>query len=103
VAISDIREDEEEFEAEASAGGMMEIVIDPLATGDISKPTGGDIPDLEDTLYDMSHYMSEVPLDRILKFETARRQLLASGDRARLADRVKSLGRENLRVRALLC
>ncbi|GJV30075.1 hypothetical protein Tco_1386523, partial [Tanacetum coccineum] len=78
VSTSDIREDEEEFEAEASAGGTMEIAVDPM-----------------------------VPLDRITEFETAQRQLeagqlVASEDRAGLADRVRSLGRENLRVRALL-
>ncbi|GJW13747.1 putative reverse transcriptase domain-containing protein [Tanacetum coccineum] len=108
VATSDIREDEEEFEAEASAGGTIEIEVDPLATGGISEPTGGDAPDLEGTLYDIAHYMSEVPLDRITEFETAQRQLeagqlVASGERAGLADRVRSLGWENLRVRALLC
>ncbi|GKF53409.1 hypothetical protein Tco_0160319, partial [Tanacetum coccineum] len=47
VATNDIREDEEEFEAEASAGGMMEIDVDHLATCDISEPTRGDAPDLE--------------------------------------------------------
>ncbi|GJX68909.1 reverse transcriptase domain-containing protein [Tanacetum coccineum] len=88
VATNDIREDEEEFEAEASAGGMMEIDVDPLATCDISEPTRGDTPDLKGTLYDISHYMSEVPLDRIIEFETTQRRLEA--------------GRENLRVRALL-
>ncbi|GKA90802.1 putative ribonuclease H-like domain-containing protein, partial [Tanacetum coccineum] len=103
VATSNIREDEEEFEAEASEGGTIEIAIDPLASGDIHDPTRGDAPDLEGTLYDISHYMSEVPLDRITEFETAQRQLEASRERAGLADRVRSLGRENLRVRALLC
>ncbi|GJR83626.1 hypothetical protein Tco_0154411, partial [Tanacetum coccineum] len=76
-ATSDIREDEEEFEAEASEGGTMEITVDPLTTSDIIEPTGGDAPDLEGTLYDISHYMSEVPLDRITEFETAQRQLEA--------------------------
>ncbi|GKE32912.1 hypothetical protein Tco_1452234 [Tanacetum coccineum] len=108
VATSDIREDEEEFEAEASAGGMMEIAVDPLVTSGIFKPTGGDVPDLEGTLYDISHYMYEVPLDRITEFETAQRQLkagqlVASRERVGLADRVRSLGLENLMVRALLC
>ncbi|GKE35219.1 hypothetical protein Tco_1454541 [Tanacetum coccineum] len=108
VATSDIKEDGEEFEAEASGGVMMDIAVDPLAAGDISEPTGGDAPDLEGTLYDISHYMSEVPLDRITEFETAQRQLEAgqleaSRERVGLADRVRSLGRENLRVRALLC
>ncbi|GKD31661.1 hypothetical protein Tco_1242439, partial [Tanacetum coccineum] len=64
VATSDIREDKEELEAEASMGGMMEITVDPLVTGGISESTGGDVPDLEGTLYDIAYYMSEVPLDR---------------------------------------
>ncbi|GJZ90940.1 hypothetical protein Tco_0662867 [Tanacetum coccineum] len=93
---------------EASAGGTMEIAIDPLVTGGISESTEGDAPDLKGTLYDIAHYMSEVSLDRITEFETAQRQLeagqlMASGDRASLADRIRRLGRENLRVRALLC
>nr|GFD58481.1 hypothetical protein [Tanacetum cinerariifolium] len=46
VATSDIKEDEEEFEVEASAGGTMEIVVDPLATGSIFESTKGDAPDL---------------------------------------------------------
>ncbi|GKD16078.1 hypothetical protein Tco_1205236, partial [Tanacetum coccineum] len=33
----------------------------------IFEPTGGDAPDLEGTLYDIAHYMSEVPFDRITK------------------------------------
>nr|GEW13821.1 retrovirus-related Pol polyprotein from transposon TNT 1-94 [Tanacetum cinerariifolium] len=77
VVASDIRKDEEEFKSEASARGAMEIVVDPLVTGGISKSTGGDVPDLAGTLYDITHYMSEVPLDRITEFETAQRQLVA--------------------------
>ncbi|GJY96428.1 reverse transcriptase domain-containing protein [Tanacetum coccineum] len=108
IAASDIREDEEEFEAETSAGGTMEIDVDPLVTSGISGSTRGDVPDLEDTLYDTVHYMSEVPLDEITEFETTQRQLevgqlMASGERARLTNRIRRLGRENLRVRALLC
>ncbi|GKF21674.1 hypothetical protein Tco_0070312, partial [Tanacetum coccineum] len=83
VATSDIREDEEEFKAEASAGGTMEIAVDPLVTGGIFESTGGDVPNLEGTLCDIAYYMSEFPLDRITE--------------------VRSLGQENLRVRALLC
>ncbi|GJU53486.1 putative reverse transcriptase domain-containing protein [Tanacetum coccineum] len=89
IAASDIREDEEEFEAEASAGGTMEITVDPLVTGGISESTRGDAPDLEGTFHDIVHYISEVPLDRITESETAQRQLEA--------------GQENLKVRALLC
>nr|GEU56040.1 putative reverse transcriptase domain-containing protein [Tanacetum cinerariifolium] len=64
-------------EDETSEGGAMEIVVDPLATCDIFEPIGGHAPDLEGSLYDMSHFMSEVPLDRITEFETAQRQLEA--------------------------
>nr|GEW05193.1 protein ALP1-like [Tanacetum cinerariifolium] len=85
VATSDIREDEEEFEAEASARDTMEITVDLLVTSSIFEPDGGDDPDLEGTLYDISHYMSEVPLNRITEFKTAKRQLEA--------DRVDSLCR----------
>ncbi|GKG14586.1 hypothetical protein Tco_0354186, partial [Tanacetum coccineum] len=89
VAANDIREDKKEFKVEASS-------------------TGGDVHDLEGTLYDIAHYMSKVPLDRITKFETTQRQLeagqlMASGERAGLVDRIRRLRRENLRVQTLLC
>ncbi|GJW48282.1 hypothetical protein Tco_0079928 [Tanacetum coccineum] len=108
IAASDFREDEEDFEAKASAGGTMEIVVDPLITSGISESTRGYIPDLEDTFYGIVHYMLKVPLDRITKFETAQRQLeaghlMASRKRASLTDRIRRLGLENLKVQALLC
>ncbi|GKG27910.1 hypothetical protein Tco_0406237, partial [Tanacetum coccineum] len=76
----------EEFEEEASAGGTMEIAVDPLVTGGISESTRGDVPDL----------------DRIIEFETAQRQLesgqlMASGERAGLTYRIRRLGPENLK------
>ncbi|GJT77897.1 hypothetical protein Tco_1044622, partial [Tanacetum coccineum] len=74
VATSDIREDEEEFEAEASEGDTKEVDVDPLATGGISEATGGDALDIEGTLYDIDHYMSEVSFDRITDLETAQGQ-----------------------------
>nr|GEX20602.1 hypothetical protein [Tanacetum cinerariifolium] len=87
-AASDIREDEEEFEAEVSAGGTMEIVVDPLITSGIFESNRGDVPDLKGTLYDIVHYMLE---------------LMASRERAGLNDRIRRFGQENLRVRDLLC
>nr|GEU82538.1 hypothetical protein [Tanacetum cinerariifolium] len=50
---------------QASAGGTMEIAVDPLVTGGISESTGGDAPDLEVG------------------------QLVASEERARLVDRIR--------------
>ncbi|GKF02742.1 hypothetical protein Tco_0029665, partial [Tanacetum coccineum] len=37
IAAIDIKEDEEEFKAETSAGGTMEIAVDPLVIGGISE------------------------------------------------------------------
>ncbi|GKA71895.1 hypothetical protein Tco_0778111, partial [Tanacetum coccineum] len=81
IAASDIREYKEEFEAEASMGGTMEIAV--------------------------IHWLLVVflsPLEEmflILKLEVG--QMMASGERASLADKVRRLGWENLRVRDLLC
>ncbi|GKC08568.1 putative reverse transcriptase domain-containing protein [Tanacetum coccineum] len=78
IAASDVREDDEEFEAEASAADTREIVVDPLAIGDSFESSKGGITDLEDTIYDIVHYMSEVCIDRITEIETTQRQLEAS-------------------------
>nr|GEU40231.1 hypothetical protein [Tanacetum cinerariifolium] len=67
IAASDIRENEEEFEAEASMGDTMEIVLDPLVTGGISESTRGDSPNLKGTLYDIVHYMSEEEFRQICR------------------------------------
>ncbi|GJS00958.1 putative RNA-directed DNA polymerase [Tanacetum coccineum] len=84
-----------------------EIAVDPLDIGDSSEYTRGGIPDLEDTIYDIVHYMSEVRIDRITKIETTQRQLeasqlVASGERASLVKRIGSLRLEYLKVRAML-
>ncbi|GJU50986.1 putative reverse transcriptase domain-containing protein [Tanacetum coccineum] len=107
IATSVVREDEEEFEVEASAEDMREITVDPLAIGDSSESSRGGIPDLEDTIYDIIHYMSEVRIDRITEIETTQRQLetsqlIASGERASLVKRIGSLRMEYLKVRAML-
>ncbi|GJV39395.1 hypothetical protein Tco_1417835 [Tanacetum coccineum] len=60
IAASDVREDDEEFDAEASAANAREIAVDPLAIGDSSESSRRGIPDLEDTIYDIVQYMSEV-------------------------------------------
>nr|GEV51884.1 reverse transcriptase domain-containing protein [Tanacetum cinerariifolium] len=69
VVVSDIREDKEEFEAKTNAGGTMEIAVDP-------------------------HWITE--------FEAAQRhleagQMIASGERASLTDKIRRLGQENLK------
>ncbi|GKA74703.1 hypothetical protein Tco_0781005 [Tanacetum coccineum] len=107
VADIGISEDDEEFEAEASAADTKEIAVDPLAISDSSESSRGCIPDLEDTIYDIVHYMSEVRIDRITEIETTQRQLetsqmVASGERASLVERIGSLRLEYLKVRAML-
>ncbi|GJV00107.1 hypothetical protein Tco_1329377 [Tanacetum coccineum] len=46
--------------------------------GDSSESSRGGIPNLEDTIFDLVHYMSEVYIDRITKIETTQRQLETS-------------------------
>ncbi|GJS43532.1 putative ribonuclease H-like domain-containing protein [Tanacetum coccineum] len=77
VAIRDTREDEEEFEAEASAGGMIELVVDPLATGGISESIGGDIPDLEEELFT---HKEEMDLETAQITTTAKLPTLKQGE-----------------------
>ncbi|GJX40668.1 reverse transcriptase domain-containing protein, partial [Tanacetum coccineum] len=103
ITASDVREDDEEFEAEASAADTREITIDPLVIGDSSESSRGGIPDLEDTIYDIVHYMSEVRIDRITEIETTQRQLeasqlVASEERASLVKRIGSLRLEYQKV-----
>ncbi|GJU16903.1 retrotransposon protein, putative, ty3-gypsy subclass [Tanacetum coccineum] len=107
IVASDFREGDEEFEAEASAADAREIAVDPLAIGDSSKSSRRGIPDLEDTIYDIVHYMSEVRIDRITNIETTQRQLetsqmVAKGEQASLVKRIGSLRLEYLKVRAML-
>ncbi|GKF60405.1 hypothetical protein Tco_0177191, partial [Tanacetum coccineum] len=52
-------------EAEASAADMREIAIDPLAIGDSYESSRGGIPNLEDIIYDIVHYMLQVRIDSI--------------------------------------
>ncbi|GJS68300.1 putative reverse transcriptase domain-containing protein [Tanacetum coccineum] len=104
IPASDVKEDDEEFKAEASAADTREIAVDLLVIGDSSESSRGGIPDLEDTIYDIVHYMSEVRNDRITKIVTTQRQLetsqmVASGERASLVERIGSLRLEYLKVR----
>ncbi|GKA11172.1 hypothetical protein Tco_0690605 [Tanacetum coccineum] len=125
----DVRDDTEEYEADASAGDTVEVGIDPMSApiveeeivepaGEDSSDSSGtrdgivrsfeDMPiDLGDAVRDFYHHMSEVRIDRIVGIETAQSrleadQLIASGDRARMAERIYSLRLENLKVRAML-
>ncbi|GJY01791.1 hypothetical protein Tco_0359943 [Tanacetum coccineum] len=82
----------------------VKIVANPLAIGDSSESSRGGITDLEDTIYDIVRYMSEVRIDRITEIETTQRQLeasqlVASGERASLVERIGSLRQEYLKVR----
>ncbi|GJX43161.1 hypothetical protein Tco_0259837 [Tanacetum coccineum] len=77
IAASDVTEDEE-FEAEASTADTREVAVDPLAIGDSYESSRGGIPDFEDTIYDIVHYMSKVHIDRITEIETTQRQLETS-------------------------
>ncbi|GKD70950.1 hypothetical protein Tco_1325040, partial [Tanacetum coccineum] len=129
IDFRDARDDTEEYEADASAGDTVDVGIDPRSVPIVEKemvePAGedssdssstrdgsvrsvGDMPvDLDDAVRDFYHHMYEVRIDRIVGIETAQRrleadQLIASRDRARMAERIYSLRLKNLKVRAML-
>ncbi|GJU71350.1 reverse transcriptase domain-containing protein [Tanacetum coccineum] len=89
IAASDVKENDEEFKAEASVVDTRKIAVDPLVINDSSESSRGGIPDLEDTIYDIVYYMSKVRIDRITKIETTQRQLetkaLAAHEETRIA------------------
>ncbi|GJW12721.1 hypothetical protein Tco_1578548 [Tanacetum coccineum] len=125
----DARDDTEEYEADASTGDTAEVGIDPMTAplveeeivelaGEDSPDSSGtrdgivrlveDMPvDLGDVVRDFYHHMSMIRVDRIVGIETAQRrleanQLIASGDRARMAEMIYSLRLENLKVHDML-
>ncbi|GJT00361.1 hypothetical protein Tco_0821530, partial [Tanacetum coccineum] len=114
---------------DTSAGDTVEVGIDPMsaliveeeivepAREDPSDSSGTrdgivrsfeDMPiDLDDSVRDFYHHMSEVRIDRIIKIETAQRrleadQLIARGQRVSMIERIDNLRLENLKVRAML-
>ncbi|GJT05792.1 putative reverse transcriptase domain-containing protein [Tanacetum coccineum] len=129
IDLREVRDDIEEYEADASVGDTVEVGIDPMSAPIVEEvivePAGEDssdssgirdgivrsvedrLVDLDDVVRDFYHHMSEVGVDRIVEIETAQRrleadQLIASGDRARMAKMIHSLRLENLKVRAML-
>ncbi|GJS76044.1 hypothetical protein Tco_0725925 [Tanacetum coccineum] len=129
IALRDVKDDTEEYEADANARDTAEVGIDPMTapiveeeivksagedSSDSSNTRDGifrsfkDMPiDLDDVVRDFYHHMSKVWVDRIIRIKTAQRwlkadQLMASGDRARMAEMIYSLRLENLKVRAML-
>ncbi|GKB69041.1 hypothetical protein Tco_0930453, partial [Tanacetum coccineum] len=129
IDLRDVRDDTEEYKADASAGNTTEVGVDPmiapLVEEEIIEPAREDssdsagtrdgiirsvedmLVDLDDVVRDFYHHMSEVRVDRIVGIETAQRrleadQLIASGDRARMAEMIYNLRLENLKVRAML-
>ncbi|GKB80380.1 hypothetical protein Tco_0947275 [Tanacetum coccineum] len=125
----DVKDDTKKYEVDTSAGDMAEVGVDPMSAPiveeEIVEPAGEDsfdssgikdgivrlfedMPiDLDDAVRDFYHHMSEVSIDRIVGIETDQSrleadQLIASRDRARMAERIYSLWLENLKVRAIL-
>ncbi|GKF92617.1 hypothetical protein Tco_0279336 [Tanacetum coccineum] len=106
IDLRDVRDDTEEYEADASAGDTVDVGIDPMSTpivkeeiiepaGEDSSDSSGtrdgivrsvkDMPvDLDDAVRDFYHHMSEVRIDRIVGNKTVQRwleadQLIARG------------------------
>ncbi|GKE14431.1 putative reverse transcriptase domain-containing protein, partial [Tanacetum coccineum] len=115
IVASNVREDEEEFEAEASEASTREITIDPLATRDISESTRGDVLDhdttdgavIESVQRFQGHRIARVDLgvttmtERLsaLEQDNARLRDTLRRERVGLSDRIMSLRLEYLKVR----
>nr|GEW25033.1 retrovirus-related Pol polyprotein from transposon TNT 1-94 [Tanacetum cinerariifolium] len=89
-----------------------EKIVEPVG-GDSSSSSGTrdgtirsveDMPiDLDDSIRDFYHHMSELRVDRIVEIETTQRQLeadqmIASGERASMAESIRSLRSKNLKI-----
>ncbi|GKC83461.1 hypothetical protein Tco_1139178, partial [Tanacetum coccineum] len=111
----DLYSSEASIEEDAEVGPIETVVDMELGIGDgddvrdhVKVDPRDDMPiDLDDAVRDFYHHMSEVRIDRIVGIETAQSrleadQLIAGGDRARMAERIYSLRLENLKVRAML-
>ncbi|GKA84231.1 hypothetical protein Tco_0805826 [Tanacetum coccineum] len=125
----DVRDDTKEYEADTSAGDTVEVGVDPMPAPiveeEIVEPVGEDssyssatrdgivrsfedMPiDLDNAVRAFYHHMSEVRIDRIVEIETAQSrleagQLIASGERVSMTERIYSLRLENLKVHAML-
>nr|GEV91301.1 hypothetical protein [Tanacetum cinerariifolium] len=124
----DPRDDREEFEV--SAGDTVVLGMDSrsvlMVDEEIIKPVRRDSSrlsgtrdvtvrsvkgmsvDLDDAIRDFYHHMSKVRVDRIVGIRITQRQLeadqmIASGERAGMAESIRSLRSMNLKVYALLC
>nr|GEY26196.1 hypothetical protein [Tanacetum cinerariifolium] len=101
-----------EDEVESNDRGTIEVGVDMDAGIDISDgmlmlDIMERLEQVEEGLQDIYDHVIEIPLQRIENIETTQRQLeagqlIASGERAGLSNRTRSLEWENLKVRALL-
>nr|GEX12789.1 putative reverse transcriptase domain, retroviral aspartyl protease [Tanacetum cinerariifolium] len=96
----DPRDDREVFEASAIDTVVLGIDRDGTVRSVEDMPV-----DLDDVIRDLYHHMSEVRMDMIVGIETTQRQLeadqmIASGERAAMAERIRSLRLENLKIMA---
>ncbi|GJW11672.1 putative reverse transcriptase domain-containing protein [Tanacetum coccineum] len=106
------KEEEDDEETDSSHRGTVEIgvdtVVEPVMSEDTPVPTDDedareDFPDLE--LYD---HMVEILVDRITRIEAGLRELearslISAGGKATISEGIRTLERDNMRLRALLC
>ncbi|GKB65140.1 putative reverse transcriptase domain-containing protein, partial [Tanacetum coccineum] len=98
----DDRDDAEEYDTDTSAGGTIKVGIDPmsapLVVEESEEPAGGDSSSSSGTRDGNIRVVSNDATQRQLEDG----QELASTQRLRMVERIKSLSLENLKVQALL-
>ncbi|GKA08615.1 putative reverse transcriptase domain-containing protein [Tanacetum coccineum] len=101
----DVRDDTKEYKADTSAGDTVEVGVDPMPAPiveeEIVEPVGEDSSDSSATRDGIVRSFEDMPidLDNASRLEAS---VIASGDRARMAERIYNLRLENLKVRAML-
>ncbi|GJV27171.1 hypothetical protein Tco_1383619 [Tanacetum coccineum] len=97
----DVRDDTEEYEADTNAGDTVKVGVDPMSLPiveeEIVEPAREDSSDSSGTRDGIVRSFEDMPidLDDVSRLEAD--QLIASGDRARMAERIYSLRLENLK------
>ncbi|GJU99328.1 putative reverse transcriptase domain-containing protein [Tanacetum coccineum] len=99
----DARDDAEEYEADTSVGDTTKAGIDPmtapLVEEEIVEPAGEDSPDSPDTRDGIVRSVEDMPVDLSDVGRWEAQIVIASGDRARMAEAIYSLEEEFRQIR----
>nr|GEW21460.1 hypothetical protein [Tanacetum cinerariifolium] len=98
----DVKDETEEYEADTSVGDTVEVGIDlmsaPVADEESEEPTGEDSSDSSGTKDGIIRSFEYMPIDLDDARQLEADQMIASGVRAGMAESIRSLRSENLKI-----